>query len=75
MDITPTLRFVDDCFHALYDAMTVVFGVLSISLNDIANTSLDGAFYNYPLSAILLGAGFAAYCIVTIAKFIIGIVK
>ena len=74
MNITPTLEFIDDCFHILYEAMSSVFGILSTSLNDIANTSFGGAFWNYPLSGILLGAGFSAFCIVMIAKWIIGIV-
>lgn len=74
MKIAPTLEFATNAFNILYTAMAEFATFMTSSLNDIGGTSLNGIFWNYPLYAILLGAGFSAFVIVMIAKWLIDII-
>lgn len=74
MKIAPTLEFTTNAFNILYSAMADFATFMTSSLNDIGGTELSGIFWNYPLYAILLGAGFSAFVIVMIAKWLIDII-
>lgn len=74
MKIAPTLEFATNAFNILYESMAEIATFITSSLNDIGGTSFSGIFWNYPLYAILLGAGFSAFVIIMIAKWIIGII-